>query len=97
MKIEKNIVENVCTLSVEGDIDTTTSPQLEKAVGECVPPCTRLVLDLAGVEYVSSAGIRSILRTRKLVGADNLILKNLNKNVMEIIRITGFAANLNIE
>lgn len=97
MIIENSFSENICTLSIEGDIDTTTSSQLEKAANECIPQCSKLVLDLAGVMYVSSAGIRSILKIRKLIGADNLVLKNLNNNVMEIIKITGFASCLNIE
>ena len=97
MNIETNISEETCTLQIEGDIDTTTSSQLENAVEECLPRCTKIVLDLAGVKYVSSAGIRSLLKTRRMVGNDNLVLKNLNNNIMEIIKITGFAGSLNIE
>lgn len=97
MNIEKNFSENTCILAIEGDIDTITAPELDKAVEECAPQCTKLVLDLAGTEYISSAGIRAILKARKTVGGENLFLRNLNNNIMEIIRITGFASSLNIE
>ena len=97
MNISKCIDADICTLSVEGDIDTTSSAMLDKAVEECLPQCSRIVLDMADVKYVSSAGIRSIIKIRKLVGSNNLVLRNLRNNVMEIIKMTGFADRLIIE
>ena len=97
MNISKCIDADICTLSVEGDIDTTSSAMLDKAVEECLPQCSRIVLDMADVKYVSSAGIRSIIKTRKLVGSNNLVLRNISSNIMEIIKMTGFAGRLNIE
>ena len=44
MNITKSIDADVCTLSIEGDIDTTTSAILDKAVEECLPQCSRIVL-----------------------------------------------------
>ena len=49
------------------------------------------------VKYISFAGIRSIVKTRKLVGSNNLVLRNLRNNIMEIIKMTGFADRLIIE
>lgn len=97
MNITKSIDADVCTLSIEGDIDTTTSAILDKAVEECLPQCSRIVLDMKDVKYISSAGIRSIVKTRKLVGSNNLVLRNLRNNIMEIIKMTGFADRLIIE
>lgn len=97
MTVTANINENICTLTVEGDVDTLTSPDLEKAVEEYAPQCEKMTLDLAGVEYISSAGVRAILKARQIVGGDRFVLKNLQNNVMEIFRITGFAKVLNIE
>lgn len=97
MNIEKTMNENICTLSVSGDIDTITSPALEKEVAESAPQCQKMILDLAEVGYISSAGIRSVLKARQIMGKDNLVLKNLNNNLMEIFKITGFLGSLNIE
>lgn len=97
MIITKSFDADICTLSIEGDIDTTTSAVLDKAVEECLPQCSRIVLDMAEVKYISSAGIRSIIKTRKLIGSKNLVLRNLRNNIMEIIKMTGFAGSLNIE
>ena len=97
MNIAKSIDSDTCILSIEGDIDTTSSGVLDKAVEECLPQCSRIVLDMKDVKYISSAGLRSIIKTRKLVGSDNLVLRNLRNNIMEIIKMTGFARSLNIE
>ena len=89
--------DNLCTLAVEGDIDTLTAPELEKAVQEQAPLCEKLTLDFAKVNYISSAGIRAVLRARQIMGNDNLTLKSLNGNVMEIFRMTGFVNMLHSE
>ena len=52
---------------------------------------------MAGVEYVSSAALRAILNANDLLeGKGGLVLKNVNKKVMEIFNITGFADYLDI-
>ena len=97
MTITSTLNDKTCTLLIEGDIDTITSAELEEAVSENAPLCEKLVLDLAGVEYISSAGIRAVLKARQTVGNDNLTLKNLNNNVMQIFDMTGFTKVLHIE
>ncbi len=97
MTVTQSINDKTCTLLVEGRIDTLTSAELEQAVNESVPLCEKLVLDLAGVDYISSAGIRAVLKARNAIGGNNLTLKNLRGNVFEIFRMTGFTKVLNIE
>ena len=97
MTITQTLNDKTCTLLVEGRIDTLTSAELEQAVNNNAPLCEKLVLDLAGVDYISSAGIRAVLNARKTVGGDNLTLRNLNRNVFEIFKMTGFTKVLNIE
>ena len=97
MTITQSLNDKTCTLLVDGRIDTLTSAELEQAVNTNAPLCEKLVLDLAGVDYISSAGIRTVLNARKTVGGDNLTLRNLNRNVFEIFKMTGFTKVLNIE
>ena len=97
MTITQSLNDKTCTLLVEGRIDTLTSAELEQAVNNNAPLCEKLVLDLAGVDYISSAGIRAVLNARKTVGGGNLTLRNLNGNVFEIFKMTGFTKVLNIE
>ena len=96
MTIESSLCEKTCILKVKGNIDTFTSPELQKAVEENAPLCEKLTLDFAEVNYISSAGVRAVLRARKIIGGENLALKNLNKSVMEIFKMTGFLKVLNI-
>ena len=96
MTVKTDFNDKICTMTVEGNIDTMTSSELEQAVTEAAVDCEKLILDFAGVEYISSAGIRAVLEARRIVGGDNLTLKNLNANVNELFRITGFTKVLNI-
>lgn len=97
MNIEKVCKENEITLSVSGRLDTTTAPNLETAVSEAVGGCENLVLDFAGLEYISSAGLRVILKAQKAMAAKgSMTLKNVNETIMEIFEITGFSDILTI-
>ena len=98
MNIEKNFVGSAITLKVSGRLDTTTAPELEAAVSEAVGSCDQLVLDFAGLEYISSAGLRVILKAQKAMAAKGgMTLKNVNETIMEIFEITGFSDILTIE
>ena len=98
MTIEKNVNGAVTTLSIIGRLDTTTAPVLESTVDGCIAGVQELVLDCSGLEYVSSAGLRVILKAQKLMNAQgSMKLIGVNESVMEIFDITGFADILTIE
>ncbi len=90
MEIKKEMVDNICTLAPEGRIDTLTSGELENAVNDCVGKCEKLVLDMAKVDYVSSAGIRVIIQVHQAAGQNGFSLKNVSQNVMQLLTMTGF-------
>lgn len=97
MNIDKNFNGTVTTLSVIGRLDTTTAPALENAVSEIIPNCEQLILDFAGLEYISSAGLRVILKAQKAMAAKaGMTIKNVNETIMEIFEITGFSDILTI-
>lgn len=86
------------TAVVVGRLDTTTSPILEDFFDENLDGVEELVVDLAGLEYVSSAGLRVILRAQKRMSAQGKMkLVNVGETVMEVFEITGFADILDIE
>lgn len=60
---------NPLTLVLTGRLDTTTAPQLDEALNRLLarPDTVRLVFDLSGLEYMSSAGIRCFVRARKAI------------------------------
>ena len=85
-------------IAPEGRIDTLSAPEFEKKVGEIIDGVSELVLDMAKVEYVSSAGLRVILKVQKLMlRQGKMKLTNVNESVMEVFEITGFFDILCIE
>ena len=97
MEIKKEMNGSECILQPQGRIDTLTSGELEQAVNECTGQCEKLVLDMSGVDYVSSAGIRVIIQAHQTVGKDSFVLKDVSKNVMQLLTMTGFNKVLNFE
>ena len=93
----KKLENDKLTLIPEGRLDSTTAKQLEEAI---VPDgVMELVLDLAGLSYISSAGLRVIINAQKQMNARKgyMVLKNVNELNMEILETVGFADILNIE
>lgn len=98
MNINAALEGNVCTMAIEGKVDTLTAPRFEQAFEEYSEKCDKMIFDFADTEYISSAGLRVILVAhRKMEQKGGLILKNLNKNVETIINMTGFSKKFNIE
>ena len=98
MTIEKTIIGETTTLKIIGRLDTTTAPELETAVDACAAGIKELVLDCAALEYVSSAGLRVILKAQKMMSAQgSMKLTHVNETIMEVFDITGFADILTIE
>lgn len=98
MNIEKVCNDNEVILNVSGRLDTTTAPSLETAVAEVLSDCEYLTLDFAGLEYISSAGLRVILKAQKAMAAKGgMKLLHVNETIMEIFEITGFSDILTIE
>ena len=97
MKLNTVFEENTCTIAIEGSIDTLTARELEQAVNDAAPNCEKMVLDMSGVDYISSSGLRVVVGANHTVGKGNLTLRGLAPNVLEIFRMTGFTKYLIIE
>lgn len=97
LNIEKRFGEDTL-VKVSGRIDTISAPDFEKAVDEVLGEANSLVFDLAGVEYISSAGLRVILKAQKVMGnKGKMKIINVPEAVREIFDITGFSDFLTIE
>ncbi|MGN0150051.1 MAG: STAS domain-containing protein [Clostridia bacterium] len=98
MEIIKNVSGEALTIEVKGRLNTDTAPQLENEIKEIGAEIKRLVLDLAELEYVSSAGLRVLLIAQKKMNKQGVMLvKNVNENVMSVLEMTGFSDILVIE
>jgi anti-sigma B factor antagonist len=98
MRIEKNQEGEKLNLAVIGRLDTTTAPELEQELKESLEGVKELILDLAGLEYISSAGLRVLLAAqRRMNKQGSMKLVNVNELVMEVFEVTGFSTILTIE
>ena len=94
--IKRNAKET--TISVVGRLDTITAPSLEKTIAESIGNIESLVLDMKGLEYISSAGLRVLLSAQKrMQKLGSMKVTNVCELVMEVFEMTGFADILVIE
>lgn len=97
MKTEKKYEGETLTITLEGRLDTTTAPELEREIGE-LNDVRELVIDMKGLEYISSAGLRVILKAQKIMNLKgSMRLINVGESIMEVFEITGFSDILTIE
>ena len=98
MKIDKTVNGSAAFLKITGMLDTETAPELEALLDSVLAGVNELTLDLEELEYVSSAGLRVILKAQKLMNAvGQMKVIHVNESVMEIFEITGFTSILTIE
>ncbi|MBQ2580954.1 MAG: STAS domain-containing protein [Ruminococcus sp.] len=97
MTVNKNLKADALSVAVEGRIDTTTAPELEKEIKDSLGGVKKLVLDFEKVEYISSAGLRVLLSTQKIMNKQGeMKLINVSSDIMEIFEVTGFSDILTI-
>ena len=98
MTIEQKINGEAVTLIVSGRLDTQTAPELENELEAVLPGIKELTFDMTNLEYVSSAGLRVILKAQKAMNMQgSMKLTGVNDSIMEVFDITGFLDILTIE
>ncbi|MGN0803993.1 MAG: STAS domain-containing protein [Candidatus Coproplasma sp.] len=98
MTIEKKIENENVTLAIAGRLDTTTAPELEKILESVLDSAKDLTFDMTELEYISSAGLRVILKAQKVMNAlGSMKLVGVNESIMEVFDITGFSDILTFE
>ena len=99
MNITENIEGASGTLLIEGRLDTTTAPALESKIKSMEGSIQNLILDFTSLEYVSSAGLRVLLGAQKYLNSikGSMVIRNVNKDIMEVLELTGFVDILTIE
>ncbi len=91
MEIIKTKEDSVLKVALKGRLDTLTSPELEASLREDLAGVSRVEIDFAELEYISSAGLRILLSIQKKVGGkDNIIIAHANAVVSEVFHVTGF-------
>ena len=90
IEIKKSAAETI--LEIVGRLDTITAPALDKTINEDIADTKNLVLDLKGLEYISSAGLRVLLSAqKKMQKIGSMKVMNVCQEVMDVFEMTGFA------
>ena len=96
IEIKKNEQETI--IEIVGRLDTITAPALDKTINEDIGDTINLVLDVKGMEYISSAGLRVLLSAqKKMQKIGSMKVTGVCEEVMEVFEMTGFADILVIE
>lgn len=96
MNITTTVDGSTTIIALEGWLDTNTSPELGAALQDLDDGCESLVLDLANLEYISSAGLRLLVSAHKQMKG-NLTIRNVSAEVMQVLHMAGFDRRLHIE
>ncbi len=98
MQIEKTQEGDIVVLKVSGQLTSSTSPELETAINAVLETESNLVLDFAELSFLASSGLRVILSTQKKINVKDgaLVIRNVNKIVMEVFEMTGLRDFLNV-
>ncbi len=98
MSIVKKQDSGVLTIALEGRMDITTAPDLEKEINSSLDGVTELIFDLEKLTYISSAGLRVMLLAQKKMNKQgSMKVIHVNEMVMDVFATMGFADILTIE
>ena len=99
LSIRNKVVGDVNEVKLEGKLDVKAAREAEEAFAEMPEQAKNVVLDMTGLDYIASAGLRMLKKLRGSVKANGgtLVLRGVQDDVMEIFEMTGFAAMLTFE
>jgi len=91
LSIETDHLQSVSVIKVRGRVDSETAPDLDDALTKLLQDNNKIVLDLAGVEYVSSAGLRAIVKAYQNANKSggNVHLASASSSVEGILLTVG--------
>ena len=97
LNIEKKANGSELTFALTGRLDTTTAPELEKELKASLDNVTVLAIEIAALDYISSAGLRVLLSTQKIMNKQGeMKVTHVSETIMEIFEVTGFSDILTI-
>ncbi len=99
MTIDTKKTDGTLIVTLEGRLDTTTAPDLEKTLNDSMDGITQLIFDFKDLSYISSAGLRVLLTSHKTMSQQNgtLVVRNVSDDILDVFEVTGFIAILNVE
>lgn len=99
LTVESN--DGTVTISLQGEVDPHTAPLLEGEVRAALlsPTVTTLVLDLSGVQFMDSSGLRVVISTQRSMRERDgrLVLRHPTATVRHLLEITQLSGEIDIE
>ena len=95
LNIEKKVDGRCLVVSLVGELDAITSPILDREVQE-LENVDEVILDLKGLAYTSSAGLRVIMGLKRRMAGRSLRLENIGTEVREVLDLTGSSTLLGL-
>ena len=92
MEITITSADGIDIAAISGEIDGKTAPDVQEKILPLVKPDSKLLIDMTGVPYMSSAGLRMLLSTYRQVTSQNarLVLTGLSDEIRDTMSMTGF-------
>lgn len=98
MIINKNKTNDTLEILIEGKLDTTSAPELETELNSLPEDITTLIFNFEKLLYISSAGLRVLLKFYKKMTARGITkITNADESIMEVLEMTGFTDFITVE
>ena len=98
MDINKTLEGKTLIIALTDKLDTTSAPALDEELNGSLDGIETLIFDFSKLNYLSSAGLRVLLNTQKLMmKKGKMIIRHPNDVIMSVFEMTGFSTILTIE
>lgn len=91
--------QDILTISLDGSLCAEMELKLKEVLDKELATTEKLELDLSNLTYISTEGLREILRAQKIINGlgGSMTVRNVNREIMEVFEMTDFVKFLNIE
>ena len=94
LEISKSVEGTSLTLTLTGRLDTVTSQEFDKEFAASATGMKDVVLDFAGLEYISSAGLRSLLKAKRTISNGSIKITHANDVVRDVFAMSHFSDHI---
>jgi anti-sigma B factor antagonist len=92
VEVIQSIVQDVNVVRLAGDLDGNTAPNVQAQIMPLAIPKVKMILDMSGVSYMSSAGLRMLLVMYRTIISQSgkVVLVGLSEDIQDTMSMTGF-------
>lgn len=98
VEISKNLEGTRLTVTLSGELNTVTAPNLEASLLEDLPSIDEMIFDMADLSYITSSGLRVLLVCQQeLEERGGVTIRSASPVIREVMEVTGFDSILTLE